>query len=62
MSVAGGIDQITQDVLAASTGHNEYFSAGTESIRNMALIGIGHGELVTDGSKQDSLRTLALLK
>lgn len=61
MSVAGTVDVITNRVLAASSGHNEYFSPGTESMRNMALIGIDKGELVTDGSQRDEGRTLALL-
>ena len=61
MSVAGTVDVITNRVLAASTGHNEYFSPGTESMRNLALIGIDMGELVTDGSQHDAGRTLALL-
>ncbi|MEP6480167.1 MAG: alpha/beta hydrolase, partial [Rhodoglobus sp.] len=39
MGVAGGLDIITHQVLLGSTGHNEYFSPGTESMRNMALIG-----------------------
>ncbi len=60
MSVAGGIDVVTQELLAGSIGHNEYFSPGTEAMRNMALIGIGHAELVTDGSARDRGRTLAL--
>jgi hypothetical protein len=61
MSVAGTIDVITNRVLASSTGHNEYFSPGTESMRNLALVGIDQGELVTDGSQRDAGRTLALL-
>lgn len=61
MSVAGTVDVITNRVLAASTGHNEYFSPGTESMRNLALIGIDMGELVTDGTGHDAVRTLALL-
>lgn len=61
MSVAGTVDAITKTALAASTGHNEYFSPGTEAMRNLALIGIGMGELVTDGSQLDAGRTLALL-
>ncbi|WP_439564795.1 alpha/beta hydrolase [Microcella sp.] len=61
MSVAGTVDVITNRVLAASTGHNEYWSPGTESMRNLALIGINKGELVTDGSQRDAGRTLALL-
>ena len=61
MSVAGTVDVITNRVLAGATGHNEYFSPGTESMRNLALIGIDMGELVTDGSQRDEGRTLALL-
>ncbi|WP_169079978.1 alpha/beta hydrolase [Microcella alkalica] len=60
MSVRGGIDVVTNEVLVGSTGHNEYFSPGTEAMRNMALIGIDQAELVTDGSERDSERTLAL--
>lgn len=58
MSVAGGVDVITNRVLEGSTGHNAYFSPGTESMRNMALIAIDRGELVTDGTTTDALRTL----
>ncbi|HET8958579.1 MAG TPA: alpha/beta hydrolase [Microcella sp.] len=58
MSVAGGVDVITNRVLEGSTGHNAYFSPGTESMRNMALIAIDRGELVTDGTQTDALRTL----
>lgn len=61
MSVAGTIDVITNKVLAGSSGHNEYFSPGTESMRNLALIGINKSELVTDGSQLDEGRTLALV-
>jgi hypothetical protein len=60
MAVGGGIDAITNEVLAPSYGHNEYFGAGTESMRNMALIGIDHGELVTNGTSADKGKTLAL--
>lgn len=60
MSVRGGIDVVTNELLAGSTGHNEYFSPGTEAMRNMALVGIDQAELVTDGSDRDSGRTLAL--
>jgi hypothetical protein len=58
MSVAGGVDVITNRVLEGSTGHNAYFSPGSESMRNLALIGINRGELVTDGTRLDALRTL----
>jgi hypothetical protein len=61
INVGGGVDLITNEVLAASIGHNGYFGAGSESVRNLALIGIGQGELVTDGSADDKDKTLALL-
>lgn len=61
MSVSGGVDVITNEVLAASSGHNAYFDQGSESLRNLALIGIDRGELVTDGSSRDAGRTLALV-
>jgi hypothetical protein len=61
INVSGGVDRITNEVLAASIGHNGYFTAGSESVRNLALIGIGQEELVTDGSEQDNEKTLALV-
>jgi hypothetical protein len=62
LNVDGGVDQITNDVLTASIGHNGYFTAGSESVRNLALIGIGQEKLVTDGSTNDDEKTLALLR
>jgi pimeloyl-ACP methyl ester carboxylesterase len=59
MGVGGGLDFITHEVLLASTGHNEYFSAGTESMRNFALIGIGKGQFVTDGTGNAVAKLLA---
>lgn len=50
MSVAGGVDAITKAALSASYGHNEYFRPGSESMRNLALIGIGEGGLVMNDS------------
>jgi hypothetical protein len=50
MDVAGGIDPITEQKLVGSSGHNEYFATGSESMRNLALIGIDMGALVMDGS------------
>jgi len=61
MNVAGGVDVITGESLIGSIGHNEYFAPGSESMRNIALIGIGQGVLVTDGSARDQLRTLSLI-
>ncbi len=61
LGVGGGVDGITRELLLASTGHNEYFSAGTESMRNFALIGIGRGQFVTDGNGAASASTLAVV-
>jgi hypothetical protein len=62
MGVGGGTDVITGSKLGQSLGHNEYFDPGTESIRNMALIGIGHPELVMHDDAADATRTLASAK
>ncbi len=59
MGVGGGTDVITGKPLAQSFGHNAYFDPHTESMRNMALIGIDHAELVMRGDSSDSTRTLA---
>lgn len=59
MSVAGGVDLVTDEALAASVGHNGYFMPHSESLRNMALIGIDRGSLVTTGSGEDVQRTLS---
>ena len=52
MSVDGGTDPETGNELAASSGHLGYFDAGTEAMRNMALVGLDRGDLVTDDSEQ----------
>jgi len=62
MSVSGGFDPLTKRTLSGSLGHNEYFKPDSESLRNLALIGIGGGKFVTNGSEGDSTKTLALLK
>ncbi len=49
MSVAGGVDAITRAMLTGSHGHNEYFTPGSESVRNLALIGIDRADLVSVG-------------
>ncbi|MFC0678572.1 alpha/beta hydrolase [Lysobacter korlensis] len=59
MDVGGGLDVIREEVLAASIGHNEYFGPGTESLRNLALLAIDQGDLVTDGTERDQERTVA---
>lgn len=50
MDVQGGVDAVTGTELAGSAGHNEYFSPGTESMRNFALIGIDLEQYVTSGN------------
>ena len=47
MSVDGGTDAITHRQLSASYGHNGYFDVGSESLRNLALIGIDKGHFVS---------------
>lgn len=47
--VDGAVDPVTGELLAASVGHVDYFTSGSESFRNLALIGIGQGRLVLDG-------------
>ena len=51
MSVAGGTDPITGRALAAATGHLGYFDIGTEAMRNMSLVGLDRGDLVTGADK-----------
>ncbi|WP_349897279.1 alpha/beta hydrolase [Parafrigoribacterium soli] len=58
MSVAGGVDPITHHALTASAGHLGYFEPGSESMRNLALIGLNRGSLVTQGTTMDASRTL----
>jgi len=50
--VAGGTDPVTGQALLGSTGHDEYLMVGSESLRNLALVALGQGRLVTmaDGS------------
>lgn len=47
LGVHGGTDPVTGASLAASIGHNDYFTPGSESLHNMALIGTDHADLVT---------------
>lgn len=46
MGVGGAVDPLTHETLAGSSGHNAYFTAGTECMRNLAMIGIDRGDLV----------------
>jgi Alpha/beta hydrolase len=47
MGTAAGIDPMTHTKLVAAIGHDNYFQAGTQSLRNMSLVGIGEGAYVT---------------
>jgi len=49
-SVDGGEDPLSGTSMVGSVGHNEYFVAGSESIRNLALVALGQGRLVTTDS------------
>ena len=55
MSVAGGVDPETGEILTASVGHDWYLEPGTESLRNLSLIGIDRGDLVTDGTEPGTM-------
>jgi hypothetical protein len=59
MDVAAATDPITGKKLAASIGHLGYFDAGSTAMRNLALIGLGQGSLVLNGTTQDAGRVLA---
>lgn len=58
--VDGAVDPFTRATLAPSLGHVDYFTAGSESFRNMALIAIGQGRLVltADGTVAAEPRAL----
>ena len=59
MEVAATTDAITHQPLAAAVGHLGYFDTGTTAMRNLALIGLNQGALVSTGSPADGTRTLA---
>jgi len=59
MDVAAATDPITHKSLAAAVGHLGYFDTGTTAMRNLALIGLDQGALVSTGSSVDATRTLA---
>ena len=55
--VNGATDPLTGAAMSGVVGHDGYFVTGSESLRNMVLIGIGRGDLVLglDGSSALSL-------
>lgn len=46
LGVGGAYDVVMKQPLAGSVGHNDYFTPGTESMRNFALLCIGRSDLV----------------
>jgi hypothetical protein len=46
-AVAGGFDPLRDEVELGSTGHDEYFVPGSESLNSLALIALGEGYRVT---------------
>jgi pimeloyl-ACP methyl ester carboxylesterase len=59
IDVAGGTDPVDHQKLSASIGHNGYFTKGSESMRNLALIGIDEARLVTIASNGAPKTSLA---
>jgi hypothetical protein len=57
--VDGATDPVSRASLRGAVGHNDYFVSGTESLRNMLLIGINRGDLVLG---QDGGAALAIGK
>ncbi|MDH6237460.1 alpha/beta hydrolase [Cryobacterium sp. CG_9.6] len=51
LGVDGESDPVTGRSLSKSWGHNDYFTPGSESLRNMALIGTDQAALVTGASE-----------
>lgn len=49
MGVTGATDPLTGAALSATVSHMDYFGVGTESLRNIELVGIGRGDLVLGG-------------
>jgi len=46
-AVDAGVDPLTGEHLDGAVTHNDYFAPGSMSLRNLALIGLGEGGLVT---------------
>jgi hypothetical protein len=55
-ATAGGTDPITHAALGATLGHNAYFAPGSESLRNIALVGIHRGDEVTGAGQPPARR------
>jgi len=51
LGVRGAHDRLTGRWLDGSLGHNAYFTPGSESLHNMAVIGTNNAKLATNGSE-----------
>ncbi|WP_343924377.1 alpha/beta hydrolase [Rhodoglobus aureus] len=60
LGVSGDFDVIMKKPLTASVGHNEYFTPGSEAMRNFALICIDRGDLVMPEGEPLVQRALAV--
>ncbi len=60
--VTGATDPLTGAELASSLGHVDYFTAGSESFRNMALISIGREGYVLDPDGRTGAQARALAR
>lgn len=59
LGVGGGFDVIMKRSLSGSVGHNEYFTPGSEAMRNFALICIGRSDLVIAEGEPVAQRAIA---
>lgn len=55
LGTGGGVDPATDAHLQPAVGHNGYLAPGTQSLRNLALVGIDRGDLVTRDSGDGAL-------
>ncbi|HWU45729.1 MAG TPA: alpha/beta hydrolase [Humibacter sp.] len=56
MPLGGGVDPLDGEPLLPVTGHNGYFVPGSQSMLNLALIGIGRGSLAMTDARAESVR------
>ncbi len=63
-SVAPGVDPATGEELSGAVTHNDYFAAGSMSLRNLSLIAIGQGDQVIgpDHARGDFARALTRIR
>jgi hypothetical protein len=63
-SVAAGTDPLSGATLGGTLSHNDYFSPGSMSLRNLTLISLGEGERVTgpEHSRGDFARALTRIR